>query len=175
MAHPHRRAVLHRLARLGGVTAAALGASLVTAAGAQANPAPGQKVQWPDVPLLDGGRFAAAQAEGRAVVAVFWSITCPFCRRHNEHVEKLHRAAKGRALAVLGISRDRDSAAVRRYVAERGYSFPITLDEAPLFAQLATRRVIPLTVTVDRQGRIKQSLAGEMFEEDVMELLALAA
>ena len=38
-------------------------------------------------------RWSAAQAEGKAVVAVFWSTTCPFCRRHNAHVEKLRQAA----------------------------------------------------------------------------------
>ena len=34
--------------------------------------------------------------------------------------------------------------------------------------------MIPLTVTVDRQGRLLQAIPGEMFEEDVMELQRLA-
>lgn len=145
--------------------------TLAAAARAQAAAAPGQRVQWPEVALLGGGSFGPSQAEGRAVVAVFWSITCPFCRRHNEHVEKLHRAAVGKPLVVLGISRDTDAAAVARYARERGYTFPITLAEPVLFAQLGSRRVIPLTVVVGRSGRIQQSLPGEMFEEDVLELM----
>lgn len=167
-AHLPRR---HALRQLGGTALAALpllGAPLAQAAGAGAK---GHRVAWPEVPLLGGGSFGPREAEGRAVVAVFWSITCPFCRRHNEHVEKLHRAAAGKPLAVLGISRDTDAAAVARYVRERGYSFPITLAEPVLFAQLGSRRVIPLTVVVDRSGRIQQRLPGEMFEEDVLELL----
>ena len=131
-------------------------------------------VAWPEVALLDGGRFGAAQAQGRALVVVFWSTTCPFCRRHNEHVEKLHRAAAGRRLAVLGVARERDAAAVRRHAAERGYTFPITLEHAPLAAALSARRIIPLTVTVDRGGRLLQVIPGEMFESDVLELLQLA-
>ena len=134
----------------------------------------GQVVAWPELRTLDGGLWGPKQAEGRAVVAVFWSVTCPFCRRHNEHVQKLHEAARGKALAVLGISRDKDEAAVRRYVAEKRYTFPVTLDAAALEPQLASRRVIPLTVTVDRRGRLLQSYPGEMFEEDLLELLALA-
>ena len=136
--------------------------------------APGQAVAWPEVTLLDGSRFGPAQAEGRALVVVFWSTTCPFCRRHNEHVEKLHRAAAGRRLAVLGVSRDRDVAAVRRHAREHGYTFPITTDQAPLAAALSARRIIPLTVTVDRGGRLLQVIPGEMFESDVLELLQLA-
>jgi hypothetical protein len=30
---------------------------------------------------------------------------------------------------------------------------------------------MPLTVTVDRRGRLRQVIPGEMFEADVMELL----
>lgn len=143
-------------------------------AAAAAPAAAGQAVAWPEVTLLDGSRFGAAQATGRALVVVFWSTTCPFCRRHNEHVEKLHRAAAGRRLAVLGVARDGDIAAVRRHASAHGYTFPITLDQAPLAAALSARRVIPLTVTVDRAGRLLQVIPGEMFEDDVLELLQLA-
>jgi len=44
----------------------------------------------------------------------------------------------------------------------------------PFVLALAARRVIPLTLLVDRQGRLKQAIPGEMFEEDVMELLTFA-
>ena len=143
-------------------------------AAAAAPAAPGQPVAWPEVTLLDGSRFGPAQAAGRALVVVFWSTTCPFCRRHNQHVEKLHRAAAGTRLAVLGVARERDEAVVRRHAAQHGYSFPITTDTAPLAAALSARRIIPLTVTVDRGGRLLQVIPGEMFESDVLELLQLA-
>jgi peroxiredoxin len=145
---------------------------------AAANPAAqGERVQWPQVKLLDGSPFGARQAEGKAVVAVFWSTTCPFCKRHNQHLEKLAKAAATtkKPLVVLGISRDRDASSVARYAKEQGYSFAITMDAEPLRAALATRNMIPLTVVIDRQGRMKQVLPGEMFEEDVLELLDLAA
>lgn len=133
----------------------------------------GQRVSWPDITLLDGSRWAAAQWAGHAAVVVFWSTTCPFCKRHNQHVEKLFRAAGGSALRVLGVARERDAAAVQRYARQEGYSFPITLDHGALSAALSSRRMVPLTVTVDRQGHLLQAIAGEMFEEDVMELLRL--
>lgn len=137
--------------------------------------AAGQPVAWPEVRLLDGGSFGARQAEGHAMVVVFWSVTCPFCRRHNQHVEKLHRQARGRALKVLTVSRDRNPADLQRYVQQQGYTFPITLDHALLSPLLASRNVIPLTVTVTRKGLLDKAYPGEMFEEDVLELLQLAA
>ena len=136
---------------------------------------PGQPVLWPDMDLLGGGRFGAAQTAGNAVVVVFWTTTSPFCPRHNQHVEKLHRAAAGKRLRVLGVARETDAALVARYARAQGYSFPITLNQPGLAALLSPRRVVPMTVTVDRQGRLKQALPGEMFEEDLLELLQLAA
>jgi peroxiredoxin len=138
-------------------------------------PAVGDAVTWPGVMLLDGSTWDAKRVASNAVVVVFWSTTCPFCQRHNQHVEKLHRQAQGRALKVLGVARDRNDAAVRRFAAAQGYSFPITTDHARLAAALGPRNVIPLTVTVDRQGRLQRSFPGEMFESDVLEFLRLAA
>jgi hypothetical protein len=79
---------------------------------------------------------------------------------------------------VLGVARDgttdAHAAAVKRYAQQQGYSFGITLQAAPLQAALASRNIIPLTAAVTRQGLLKQVLPGEMFEEDLMELLRLA-
>ena len=135
----------------------------------------GQAVAWPEVTLLDGSRFGPAQAVGQAVVVVFWSTTCAFCRRHNQHVEKLHRLAAGQGLKVLGVARESDAALVRRYAQHQGYSFAITLDHAPLAAVLASRNILPLTTTVNRQGLLHEVIPGEMFEDDVLSLIKLAS
>lgn len=147
----------------------ATAASCVAAPTLAAPAAAGETVRWPEVTLLDGTRWAPAA--GRAQVVVFWSISCPFCKRHNVHVDKLYRASGDGGPQVLTVSRDRDAAAVRRYLAANGYAFPVSLDHDALAAALAARRVIPLTLLIDRQGRLKQAIPGEMFEEDVMELL----
>lgn len=147
--------------------------ALLPWAAAAAPAAAGEPVAWPaDARLLDGRPWQPLP--GQAQIVVFWSTTCPFCRRHNQHVEKLHRALAGRGAAVLGVARDRDPAAVQRYAAAQGYSFPVTLAAREFAAALSTRNLIPLTITVDRQGRLRQVIPGEMFEEDVLELAALA-
>ena len=136
--------------------------------------APGEAVQWPQVQLLGGSPWGPAQAEGKAVVAVFWSTTCPFCRRHNAHLERLRQAAAGKPLEIITIARENDPQRVQQYMARQGWQFPVTLDQAPMRAALSGRNIIPLTVTIDRQGRLKQVIPGEMFEEDVLDLLKLA-
>ena len=140
---------------------------------ASAQPQQGQAVVWPEVTLLDGTRWGPGQAQGKQVIVVFWSTTCPFCLRHNAHIEKLRRAATGRALEIITVARDKDPAAVKAYLARHGYGFQVTMAQDAMAAALSRRKVIPLTVLVDRQGRLGQVIPGEMFEDDVMEWLRL--
>jgi hypothetical protein len=134
-------------------------------------------VQWPALSLLDGTAWKPPLAtDGRphAVVAVIWSTTCPFCLRHNAHVDKLHRRAAGRALSVVTAALDRDSGAVTAYLARHGYGFPVVRESDRLRTLFTTRRVIPFTATVARNGQIRDRVPGEMFEADVLGLLDLA-
>ena len=161
---PARRRMLSALC-LGALCGAA------PAALSQGSKPAGRVVSWPEVTLLDGTRWGPAQAQGKAVIVVFWSTTCPFCLRHNAHIEKLRRAAVGRPLEILTVARDKDAGAVKAYLARHGYGFQVTMDQGPMAAALSSRKVIPLTLTVDRQGRLGQEIPGEMFEEDVMQWL----
>ncbi len=142
----------------------------------QAGPARrGEPVAWPaSLPLADGTAWTPEQVQGRAVVVVFWSLSCAYCERHNVHVEKLHQASRASRLRVLGTVQGGDAAAVRRHMAARGWTFPVVLDNGALAAALTARRSVPMTVTVDPQGRLREAIPGEMFEADVLDLLKLA-
>lgn len=140
------------------------------AAQAQAGPAQkGERVTWPaDVRLLDGQPWQPPA--GHAVIVVVWSTTCPFCQRHNVHVEKLYRSLTGRPVTVLGVARESDAAAVRQHMARRGWTFPVTLAWREVMTAVTRRQIIPQTITVDRQGRLQEVIPGEMTEDDVMRL-----
>lgn len=139
-------------------------------------PALGDAVRWPGVRLLDqepghaGARIDAAQLRDTAWVLVFFATDCPYCQRHNHHVQKLLRASRGQPLRVLGAALDHDPQIVRAYLQQQGFSFPVTMDAAPLRAALTRRQGVPLTVVVDRGGRLREVIPGEMFEEDVLAL-----
>ena len=168
---------MRRRALVSACTGLAAGLWPAAQAGAQTASGParaGEVVAWPEVTLMDGTRWQGPRQAGAAVVVVFWSTTCPFCLRHNAHLEKLRRAAQGRSPEILTVARDKDPAAVRAYLQRHGYGFAVTLQAEPMAQALATRKVIPLTVTVGRDGRLRQVIPGEMFEEDVMELGRLA-
>lgn len=148
--------------------AAAPWASFVHAQDAASDARP--VIAWPEIQLLDGGTLSPASWHGQAAVVVFWATDCPFCKRHNAHVDKLHRASRGQPLRVLGVAIDGDAASVRHYMASNHYEFPVALDGGDLRRRLTQRRVIPMTCVIDRQGRLLQAIPGEMFEDDVLDL-----
>lgn len=159
------------------VVAAGLGAGLGAAspwASFAAPLQPGQALEWPALQMLDGPTLTPSQWQGTAAVLVFWATWCAYCRRHNAHVDKLHRSLAGRSLRVIGVAVDSDASGVRRYMAAHGFGFPVTLDAEPLRSRLTARRSVPLTCVIDAQGRLKQAIPGEMFEADVLELASQA-
>ena len=124
--------------------------------------------------MLDGSRYQPETGRGAGLIVVFWSVTCPFCRNDNPHVDQLHRSMAGKPLKLLTASIDRDPAPVQSYMLEKGFTFPVTLDSAPLRAALSARHVIPLTCCIDRSGALRDVIVGEMFEEDILGLIKYA-
>lgn len=130
----------------------------------------GDTVRWPTVRLLDGSPIAPTHWQGQAAVIVFFSTTCPFCRRHNQHLNRLAAQAGAMPLKVLGVAQDTDPHSVRRYLARERLAFAVTLDEPAMRQALTLRRSVPLTCAIDRQGVLRELIPGEMFEADVMGL-----
>lgn len=152
-----------------------LGAAVAGGVGAQTEALAPQLVDWPPLTLLDGDTIEPAAWQGQYSVLVLWATWCPFCKRHNAHLDKLYRATRGQPLRVLGVAIDADAQLVSRYMQAHGYSFPVAIDNVGLRSRLTPRKSIPMTCIVDRQGRLVQAIAGEMFEEDVLELAKLAS
>ncbi|MES2714158.1 MAG: TlpA disulfide reductase family protein [Pseudomonadota bacterium] len=125
-------------------------------------------VDWPAIALLDGRVWSPASWRQQPAVVVVWATYCGFCRRHNAHIDRLHRDAPG--LRVLGVALDGDAEAVRRYMAQQGHGFAVALDQGQLRQRLTSRRSIPMTCLLDRQGRLRQAIPGEMAEADVLGL-----
>jgi thiol-disulfide isomerase/thioredoxin len=148
---------------------AGLGAALPWAAAAEPLRS-GETMQWPTLRLLDGSTLAPSAWQGMTAVVVFWATWCAFCKRHNAHIDKLHRTLAGRPVRVLGAAIDNDEAAVRRYLAATGYQFPVTLESQSLRSRMTARRVVPMTCVVNADGRFKLAIPGEMTEADVLDL-----
>jgi thiol-disulfide isomerase/thioredoxin len=160
------------LAGAGASLLAPLGALLVPTVSASAPAA----INWSTLQLLGDSTDGPAAWAGLPVVVVFWATWCPYCKRHNAHVEKLYQYSVGRSFRVLGVSDESDAQKIGRYMHTNQFHFPVAMGTASFRTQFTTRSVIPLTCLVDGDGRLLQVIAGEMQQDDVMSLaVALGA
>ena len=138
-----------------------------------AMPALGSLLPLPDMPLLDGGSFHAADAQGRVLVLYWWASWCPFCAQQSPAMQALWRAQQSRGLLMLGLSIDRKAEDASRHVAQHGYTFPAAWLTPAVARLLPKPRGLPVTVVRGRDGRVLVAESGQLFPEDVEQFARL--
>jgi hypothetical protein len=142
----------------------------VAAAEARAPTLPAIGVLWsvPPMERLDGTRFEPADAEGRVLVLYWWASTCPFCAVTSPHIERFWRThATQPGWLLLGLSIDRTADAARRYLQQRGYTFPSAWVTPEVQRVMPKPKGLPITLVRGRDGRIVMAERGQLFPEDV--------
>lgn len=127
------------------------------------------QMHWPDqVEVLDGPPLPAERFKTLTTVLVFFSIDCPYCRRHNQRLSAL--ALQTPKLRVLGGALDTDLGALRQYRSTQGLKFDITPGAQALRERVTSRRVIPFTAVITPSGQFLELIPGEMSESDILGL-----
>ncbi len=127
---------------------------LLPYAGASAAPEPGQAARVPKFKLtsLDGRQVTLDSLKGKVVVINFWGIWCALCHKEMPDVQKLYeKYASDPGVAILTINTDEDPGDVPPWMKERGYTFPVLLDNG--YVTKAGLEVFPTTWVLDRDGR----------------------
>jgi peroxiredoxin len=107
-------------------------------------------------PRLDGGTLSLQALRGRPVLLNFWSPTCPPCALEMPELEKLHRRYATRGLTIVGIVEMESSAdEARRFVEERGVTYPIVLDLDGAIGARYRLEAHPTSVLLDARGTVR--------------------
>ncbi|MBS0321902.1 MAG: TlpA family protein disulfide reductase [Proteobacteria bacterium] len=131
-------------------------------------PKVGDVMRLPDAPLINGGTFLAAEAEGQVTLVYWWASWCPFCALQSPHMQRLWDAQRARGLKMLALSIDDGIEAPRQYMARKGYTFPSGHNDARIEKVLPKPgAAIPITCIRGRDGRVVFIETGQMFPEDV--------
>jgi len=133
---------------------------------------PGTEAPAFRLPALAGGEVDLLSYRGRLVVVNFWATWCPPCVAELPSLERLHRALGNEGVQVVGISTDEDEAALRRFLADRGLTFPILRDPGGRVAAAAYRTAgYPETFVIGPGGLVEERYLGPA-EWDTPEALA---
>ncbi len=131
---------------------------------------PGEKAPAFALDDLDGRPVAVTPGDGKPSLIVFFSAFCPLCRELAPSVREIASRPDVK-IRVIGVNLDgkRFSKAVRSFVDECGFSFPVLLDDIRDDMFLASDpygvEKTPTAVLVDGRGSVQGSYAAEKMRD----------
>jgi peroxiredoxin len=97
--------------------------------------------------------------KGKVVLLNFWATWCHGCQLEIPWFIEYQDRYKDDGLTVIGVSMDGDWKTVKSYVEKKKFNYPIVLGNEA-FAKLYGLGPMPMSVLIDRGGRIADSHSG---------------
>jgi thiol-disulfide isomerase/thioredoxin len=116
--------------------------------------------------------------KGKVVLVDFWATWCGPCKALMPHVKETYAKYHDKGFEVVGVSLDRDLAALRAYIVQEQLPWVNVVGELqngqvkfPL-AEAYGVTGIPATFVVDKEGKIvSRGLRGEALEKQIAKLV----
>ena len=102
---------------------------------------------------LNGQVYSLVALRGKVVLVNFWATWCMPCQKEMPEMEKLYREFGDKGLVVLAISTE-ERTVVAKFIADKGYSFPVLLDPGGKASAAFDVDGVPKSFLFDRQGRL---------------------
>lgn len=114
--------------------------------------------------------------KGKVLLINFWATWCPPCRAEMPALVKLQKQYQSRGLQIIGItSPPYQRSSVRAMARHLGVNYLVLFGKHNVSAAYDVGEVMPTTIVVDRQGRIRDRILGilepEEFDQKVKPLL----
>ncbi|MEF3280066.1 MAG: TlpA family protein disulfide reductase [Elusimicrobiota bacterium] len=75
------------------------------------------------LPDYKGGEIKLEDYKGKPVLVMFFTETCPYCKKAAPYIESLHEKYNEKGLAVIGISTRDDKSSPQEFAKENNISF----------------------------------------------------
>ncbi|MGD0368754.1 MAG: TlpA disulfide reductase family protein [Acidobacteriaceae bacterium] len=124
---------------------------------------------------LDGQPLTLSQYRGRVILLDFWAVDCGGCKIEIPWYVAFDKTYRAHGLQLIGIDMYGESPGlVRPFMVKAGMRYPVAIGNDALGAQYHVESM-PLTLLIDREGRIALSHAGivdrNKFEGALQQLL----
>jgi cytochrome c biogenesis protein CcmG/thiol:disulfide interchange protein DsbE len=125
---------------------------------------------------LDGRIVRLSDYRGKVVLINFWATWCPPCRAEMPDLIRLQREYGKDGLQIIGITYPPEQKTrVRRFARSIKVNYPIVLGTRQIKARFSSEETLPLTVVIDRDGKVIEIISGillrEEFDEKIKPLL----
>jgi peroxiredoxin len=111
----------------------------------------------PDFALksASGSNLRLSEYRGDVVMINFWATWCGPCRQEMPLLNDLYTRYNRVGFSLLGVNIDDDSSRALEMAEELGVSFPVLFDDRKEVSKLYQVEAMPVTVLVDREGKVR--------------------
>jgi thiol-disulfide isomerase/thioredoxin len=125
---------------------------------------------------VNGSTVRLRAYRGKVVLINFWATWCPPCRAEMPELIRLQREYAKQGLQIIGITYPPETKTrVRRFARSLKVNYPIILGTHQIRARFSSEETLPLTVVIDRDGKVNDIISGillpEEFDEKIKPLL----
>jgi len=137
---------------------------------------PSMRKAAPDFTLTDSNDqpLQLSTYKGKVVLLNFWATWCGGCKYEMPWFVEFDKKYRAKGLAVVGVSMDENMKVVKPFLVAKGVPYPSVLGDDAL-GQRFGLQAMPLTLLIDRQGRIAVLHQGvvdrDNFEMHIQQLL----
>jgi cytochrome c biogenesis protein CcmG/thiol:disulfide interchange protein DsbE len=112
------------------------------------------------VKTLEGREITLSQLKGKVVLLDFWATWCAPCKESIPHLIQLYKNYQQHGFELVGMNVDKgDKEVVRRFVMSMDIPYPI-VDTPEDVVRSYRVTGIPATFLIDKQGKIRERMAG---------------
>ena len=102
-----------------------------------------------------GANLRLSEHRGNVVMINFWATWCGPCRQEMPLLNDLYARYERVGFSLLGVNIDDDSRRALEMAEDLGVSFPVLFDERKEVSRLYQVEAMPVTVLVDREGKVR--------------------
>ena len=114
---------------------------------------------------LDGRQQSLGQYHGKIVLLNFWATWCKPCTTEMPAMQAMYDKLRDKGFVVLAINELEDDAKVREHIKQYGHTFPVLMDRDNRVANQYGVYGLPVSVFIDRQGRVQEYVKGGLVTE----------
>ena len=111
---------------------------------------------------LEGRTHSLADYRGKVVLVNFWATWCEPCRAEMPSMERLRARLSAQPFAVLGVNMAEPLSRIEKFTAALPVGFTLLRDRDGATAKAWRARVLPASFLVDRDGRVRYYVYGEV-------------
>lgn len=102
-----------------------------------------------------GDNLRLSEHRGDVVMINFWATWCGPCRQEMPLLDELYQRYERVGFSLLGVNIDDDSRKAMNMISELGVNFPVLFDSRKEVSKLYQVDAMPVTVIVDRDGKVR--------------------